>query len=171
MPVFQELHHLPPNDGNLGGRIYVTDRSDLEASICPPPCECVDCQHSFYTSEEQHNPRFSYRGRVSDLDVQRIATRHVQDVQQDREHILQRLASHADVILNRWKKKSREKRGELLVNAIPELYERRWLFPSYTFTPESKLVGCQNSARRCQLLLPWLSLEVLKMNPAVLFGL
>ena len=168
MPVFQELHHSSlPGDGHL----YITTQSDLEASICPPPCDCVDCQHSFYTSEEQYDPRFSYRGRVSHPDAQRIATRHVQDAQQDREHLLQRLTSHADVILNRWKKKSREKRQALLVNAIPELYECRWLIPRYTFTPESKLVGCQTSARRCQLLLPWLSLEVLKMNPAVLFGL
>jgi len=87
--------------------------------------------------------------------------------------LLEQLASHADIIVNRWKKKSRDKRQALLVETIPELYEHRWLLPRYCYMPESKLVGLGDRtwARRCQLLLHWLSLEALKMNPAVLFAL
>lgn len=146
-------------------------QKNLEASIYPPPCECADCQNGFYLIQEQCSPQFSYRGKLSDHDAQRIAAAHVQDTQQDRAYLLQRLASHADIFLNRWKKKSGEKRQTLLVSSIPELYEHRWLLPRYSNTPESKRWDSRTRDRRCQLLLPWLSLEVLKTNPAVLFAL
>lgn len=64
-----------------------------------------------------------------------------------------------------------EKRQALLVSSIPELYEQRWLLPRYSSTPESKRWNSQTRDRRCQLLLPWLSLDVLKTNPAVLLAL
>ena len=171
MPALQRTEpcsHL----GEGFGLAYVTSPSDLAATICTPPCECVDCQHGFYASQEQHRPYYWYRGRLSDHDAKRIAARHVRDAQQDMECLQQRLA-HADTIINRWKKKSREKRQALLVETIPELEEHRWLIPRYCFMPEGKLGGFEDRpwARRCQLLLPWLSLEALKMNPAVLFAL
>lgn len=142
-------------------------------SVYTPPCECDDCQHGFYATLEQYRPAFSYRGRVPDSDAKRIAAAHIRDAQQERKYLLQRLASHADIIIKRWKKKSPEKRQALLAETIPELYEHQWLIPRYSHMPESKLGGLVDRAwsRRCQLLLPWLSLEVLKMNPAVLFAL
>jgi len=122
---------------------------------------------------EQYRPRFCYRGRISDRDAERIAAGYIRDAQQERQYLLERLASHADIIVNRWKKKSREKRQALLVETISELYEHRWLIPRYCYMPKSKLAGLRGRtwARRCQLLLHWLSLGVLKMNPAVLFAL
>ena len=146
-------------------------QGNLEASVYSPPCECVDCQNGFYLIQEQCNPQLSYRGKLSDHDAQRIAAAHVQDTEQDRTYLLQRQASHADTILNRWKKKSVEKRRALLVSCIPELYEHRWLLPRYSNTPESKQWKSRTRGRRCQLLLPWLSLEVLKTNPVVLLAL
>lgn len=143
------------------------------ASVYTPPCECIDCQHGFYASLEQYSPAFSYRGRILDSDATRIAAAHIRDAQQERQYLLQRLTSHADIIMNRWKKKSRDTREALLTETIPELYEHRWLIPCYCHMPESKLGGLVDRAwaRRCQLLLPWLSLEVLKMNPVILFAL
>lgn len=153
---------------------YVTNMSNpVMVSVYTPPCECIDCQHGFYASLEQYRPALSYRGRISDSDAKRVAAAHIRDAQQERQYLLQRLASHADIIMNRWKKKSRDKRQALLAETIPELYEHRWLIPRYCYTPESKLGGRVDRAwvRRCQLLVPWLSLEVLKMNPMILFAL
>ncbi|MCJ1294289.1 hypothetical protein MMC34_005847 [Xylographa carneopallida] len=147
--------------------------SDVEASICKPPCECPDCQHGFYASGEQYKPNFWYQGRLSDHDAMRIVAGHIQNAQQDRQYLLQCLASNADTVVNRWKKKSRDKRRALLLQTIPELCEHRWLIPRYCYMPESKLTRLEDQpwTRRCQLLLHWLSLEVLTMNPAVLFSL
>ena len=173
MPVLQKISPSSLSDCSLDGPAYITNMSDVEASICKPPCECPDCQHGFYASEEQYKPCFWYQSRISDHDAKRVVTEHVQDAQQDRQYLLQCLSSHADIIMNRWKKKSRDKRRVLLLETIPELYEHRWLIPRYCYMPESKLTGLQAQpwSRRCQLLLPWLSLEVLMMNPAVLFAL
>jgi hypothetical protein len=173
MPVLEQIDPSSYLGQGLTGPAYVTNISDVEASICTPPCECPDCQHGFYASWEQYSPCFWYRGRISDRDAERIAAGYVRDAQRERQYLLERLASHADIIVNRWKKKSREKRQALLVETIPELYEHRWLIPRYCYMPESKLVGLggRTRARRCQLLLHWLSLEVLKMSPAVLFAL
>jgi hypothetical protein len=171
MSVFRELDHSSFLGGGLDGLAYITNMSDVQASICPPPCECIDCQHSFYAAEEQHRPKFSYSNKISNSDARRVIMGHVQNTQEDREYVLQRLSSHGDTIVNRWKKKSREKRQALLNDACPDLQEVRWFFPRYTFTPESKMASSRNLASRRHLLLPWLSVEVLKMNPVVLFAL
>jgi hypothetical protein len=173
MPAFARIADASYLAQGLTGPAYVANISDVEASLCTPPCECTDCQHGFYASWEQNSPCFWYRGRLSDRDAERIAAGYVRDAQQERQYLLERLASHADIIVNRWKKKSRDKRQALLMETIPELCEHRWLIPRYCFMPESKLVGLGDRTwtRRSQLLLHWLSLEALKMNPAVLFAL
>ncbi|MCJ1250205.1 hypothetical protein MMC30_007431 [Trapelia coarctata] len=142
-----------------------------EGPIYPSPCDCVDCQNGYYLPQEQQSTLFSYRGRVSDSDARRIAASHVQAAQQDRDYLRQRLASHGDNIINRWKKKSVDKRQAMLMEAVPELYEHRWLILRYCSTPVNKRWDCRNQVSRSQFLLPWLSLEVLKTNPAVLYGL
>ena len=142
-----------------------------DVALFSPPCNCAECQHSFYQFPELFNPVFSYRRRISDAAAQRIAIKYVQDVRQDREYLSQQLEFHADAILNRWKKKSMDQRRTLLVNTIPELYEHRWLLARYANTPEARKWESRDKTRRSQLLLPWLSLEVLKTSPAVLFSL
>ena len=44
------------------------------------------------------------------------------------QYLLQRLASHADIIMNRWKKKGHDKSKALLAETIPELHEHDGLF-------------------------------------------
>lgn len=149
------------------GDLYAVSLSD----ICEPPCKCADCTNSFYLPEEQINLNTSYRGKISDHDARRIAAQHVRDMQQEREYLVQRLASHADVLMNRWKKKSIEKRHSLLVDVVPELGEHRWAIPRFISTTPDKHRYRKERAARRQFLLPWLSVEVLKANPAVLFGL
>ncbi len=142
MSVFHEFD-APSVGEALDGQEYITSMSDIEASICPPPCECIDCQHPFYAAQEQYQPRFFYYGRVFNLDAQRIAKAHVQDAKQGGAYLLQRLASHADTIINSWEKKCREKRQVLLVDSVLDLSERRWFLPRYTFPDESEQISCR----------------------------
>jgi hypothetical protein len=153
MPDIQKVDLSSLLGDGHGGPTYITNMSDVEVSICPPPCECVDCQNGYYAAEEQYQPPFWYRGRVSDRDAGRIVAGHVQDAQREMQYLQQRLASHADIIVSRWKKKSREKRQALLVDTIPELCEYRWIIPRYCYMPESKQVGLglRPWNRRCQL--------------------
>ena len=159
---------MPPTSD--APRCFVITKSS-DVSIYTPPCECQYCRQSYYLPSQQSHPLFSYRGIVPNIDARRIAARYVLSARHDREYLLQRLTSHADIILKRWKKKSMEKREALLTNTVPELYKYRWLLARHTHTPESWQWQSRDKTRRSQLLLPWLNLEMLKASPTVLFRL
>jgi hypothetical protein len=73
--------------------------------------------------------------------------------------------------MNRWRKRSQDKRQALLKDAAPDLEDKQWILPRYSYMEERKLINSRSQVRRRQILLPWLSVEVLKTNPAVLFAL
>ncbi|ESZ96733.1 hypothetical protein SBOR_2877 [Sclerotinia borealis F-4128] len=159
---------------------FLMSPEEVEAAICIPACTCVDCEHGFYTAEEQMHPGYWYRGILSSDETKQIAASHVNSIQQGRKYLVERLASHGDIIISRWKKKSQDKRQSLLLEAVPNLCEKRWIIPRHTFTPEGKEIPpindkgemeARSPVTRQHLLLQWLSLEVLKTNPAVLFAL
>lgn len=154
---------------------YITTISDVETGICAPPCECDDCQHGFYAVEEQYRPCFWYSDRISDEEATALVNRYVQLAEKDRQYLQQILASHGDLIMSRWKKRSKEKHQALLVSTVPELCEQRWIIPRFCYMPESKLVdlGGRTWERRCASCwsFHWPSLEVPKSNPAVPFAL
>ncbi|KAL4405852.1 hypothetical protein CABS03_12253 [Colletotrichum abscissum] len=122
---------------------------ELERSIRPPPHDCSKCQAGYYTESEQRGYRYSYHHSISDTSAIKIASTYVKALQESRKHITNRLRSHADLLMSRWRKRSQEERRELLHKAVPELEE----------------------SQRRQLLVPWLNVEVLKTSPAVLFAL
>lgn len=154
----------PTHFGNL---------EEIVASIHVPPCDCADCEHGYYTPQEQITHRFRYIGTLSDFEARLIAGGLVYCTNQSREYLVQRLATHGDIIIKRWKKNSSEKRQKLLVEAVPDICQERWVIPQYTFTPEfeNRGVGRRSMETRRQLLVPWFNVEVLKSNPAVLFAL
>ncbi|PGH08865.1 hypothetical protein AJ80_07736 [Polytolypa hystricis UAMH7299] len=156
------------------GPIHIADLGDFKAYKAKPPCNCGHCLDGWYVFSDQKYPSFWYRGIISDESARETVTRYVQDAQEDRKYLLQRLVSQADTIVNRWRKKGRAKRRALLGEIAPDLCERRWLMPRYCYMPESDQ-GCQPGGRdpvhRSQLLLHWLSVEVLVTNPVVFFAL
>ncbi|KAF7917207.1 uncharacterized protein EAE98_010312 [Botrytis deweyae] len=153
---------------------------EVKAAICDPPCICVDCEQGFYTRQEQMHPGWFYRRSLSSDEAKQIAASYINVIQQDRKYLTDRLAKYGDIIVNRWKKKSQDKRQALLLEAIPNLCKKGWIIPRHGFTPEGKQIPPINSDGQMELrslethhhlLLNWLNLEVLKTNPAVLFAL
>ncbi|KAH7116470.1 hypothetical protein EDB81DRAFT_848429 [Dactylonectria macrodidyma] len=108
---------------------------------------CVDCQHGFYTVEEQYGP-----------DAERRVLSTVKQIHDLRGALTGRLHIFAN-------------REALLKEAAPDLEEKQWLIPRYTYLRERLITHARSQERRRQLLLPWLNVEVLKTNPAVLFAL
>jgi hypothetical protein len=146
--------------------IYIRENAD--SPICPPPCECVDCQNQFYMTEEQKQDRFSYKTQISDVEAREILKDYISRIRNDREFLQKQCVVYGDKILSRWRKKSRQQRAACLLHAEPDLYPQQWFIPRYTNTsPEWK------DARkyRKSFLLPYLNVELLKTNPAVFFGL
>lgn len=131
-----------------------------------------DCQDSFYTDAEQKNqyPKFTYRGEVSREEATRIATDYTQNAQHDRDVLLKLLRDHGDLLVSRWKKKKPDKRAAILTAASPELNQEDGVYSLY-----HRLNECWEAARdpvaRIQLLLPWLTISILKTNPNALFAL
>ncbi|KAJ0305146.1 hypothetical protein COL516b_005376 [Colletotrichum fioriniae] len=101
----------------------------------------------------------------------KTASTYVKAVQESRKYITNRLSSHADLLMSRWRKRSREKHRELLHKAVPKLEESQWTNSRYGYSDEKFQFGERNLQRQRQLLVPWLNVEVLKTSPAILFAL
>ncbi|KAK0382189.1 hypothetical protein CLIM01_00481, partial [Colletotrichum limetticola] len=144
---------------------------ELERSIRPPPHDCPDCQTGYYTESEQRAYIHSYHHSISDTSAIKTASTYVKALQESRKHITNRLDSHADLLMSRCRKRSQEKRRELLHKAVPELEESQWINSRYVYSDEKFRYGERTVQRRRQLLVPWLNVEVLKTSPAILFAL
>jgi hypothetical protein len=158
-------------DDGVSDPVYAATVEGVEQSIGQPPCECVDCQNGFYTAKEQYIPGLSYHRKLSDTDATRRVLSAVTQIHNLKSALTERLGVSADVLLSRWNKRSQAKREALLREAAPDLEEKQWLVPRYTYLRERLYVHARSQKRRRQLLLPWLNVEVLKTNPAVLFAL
>ncbi|CRG82823.1 hypothetical protein PISL3812_00169 [Talaromyces islandicus] len=137
------------------------------------PCDCYDCEQSFYNLEELH----WYRGRVSDEEVKQILSHHVRSATEDRNYISQRLAAFGSTLINRWKKKSRQKRQQCLQETAPDLCNENWISIRYNikewmfeYNPYTRM-PCRTPVVRSHLLLNWLSVEALVNNPIMLLAL
>ena len=62
-------------------------------------------------------------------------------------------------------------RRALLVDAVPEKNLQQGFLLRYVKSPEGRQWENRPRKRRCQLLLPWLSVEVIETNPGTLFSL
>ncbi|KAF2670698.1 hypothetical protein BT63DRAFT_354576, partial [Microthyrium microscopicum] len=134
-----------------------------------PPCSCPDCDSYWYTYQEQHTDRYCYVDQVTNAQAQKIISTHIEQIKADRQTLVDRCALHGDRIITRWKKKSRDQRASCLIQAEPDLYPQQWFLPRYTNTdPHWKEV---RQYHRFHMLLPYLSVELLKSSPMVLFGL
>ncbi|KAK1507068.1 uncharacterized protein CCOS01_16327 [Colletotrichum costaricense] len=131
---------------------WLCNLGEFERSIRPPPHDCPDCQTGYYTESEQPST-------------------YVKALQESRKHITNRLGSYADPLMSRWRKRSQEKRRELLHKAVPELEESQWINSRYVYSDEKFRYGERTVQRRRQLLVPRLNVEVLKTSPAILFAL
>ncbi|KAH7142565.1 hypothetical protein B0J13DRAFT_636003 [Dactylonectria estremocensis] len=137
---------LMEDDGS-SDPVYTATVESVEESIGHPPCE------------------------LSDADAERRVLSTVKQIHDLRGALTEHLNVFADVLLSRWKKRSQAKREALLKEAAPDLEEKQWLIPRYTYLRERLITHARSQERRRQLLLPWLNVEVLKTNPAVLFAL
>ncbi|CAD6449295.1 47be4bfb-565e-42b9-9ca9-fb9789dd0b6c [Sclerotinia trifoliorum] len=171
---------LPQITHGMNTQDPVMSLKEVLAAICYPPCTCADFEQGFYTANEQMQPGWFYRRSLSNDEAKQIAASYINNMQQDRKYLTERLTLCGDIVLRRWKKKSQDKRQSLLLEVIPNICEKRWIILRLGFTPEGKQIPPINSngemeARspdtRHHLLLQWFSLEVLKTNPAVLFAL
>ena len=137
--------------------------------IHTPPCECADCEFCWYNVKEQHRPGFWYTNKITVHQAATIAASYIQQILCDKTYLENCLKLHADALMNRWRKRSIDKRAALVREVAPFLTEE--LFPLIKYVWIENLRECRSNRSRCLLLLPWLSIAMLKTNPAALFAL
>ncbi|KAF2503019.1 hypothetical protein BU16DRAFT_576900 [Lophium mytilinum] len=137
-------------------------------SIYDPPCDCLDCQEFWYTREEQSVDRQAYETRVAAEEVKKMISHYQTQIFEDRKYLQEVCASHGDTILSRWKKRSRDKREAWILKANPTLCEHKW----FTFRYMANFPSWKEGRReRKTFLLPYLSVEGLKSDPALFLSL
>jgi hypothetical protein len=164
--------HIPDRLGSL---------ADMAASaigvvqtkipMCPPPCECADCQTYYYTLEEQRFDRFHYTEVLTDDQARALLAHDLKDITSAQEYLRQSVTQHGDGIVEHWRKRTQQKRSALLQIAEPGLPEKKGEHARVQYAGTPWAEGRTSSAYRKYLLLPYLDIETLVKNPAVLIGL
>lgn len=124
MRPFSLLH-----DSEHSTYTYTASFDAVKNSICHPPCECPECEDGFYIVRIQYKPPFPYCRRLSDDAAKSIIRSYFKQTQEDRIRLTKLLMSHADVIMQRWKKNNQDKRCVLLKNVAPDLEETNTVNP------------------------------------------
>ncbi|KAH0274072.1 hypothetical protein KCU91_g5532, partial [Aureobasidium melanogenum] len=135
---------------------------------CPAPCECRCCEQQFLAMEAQRFDRFRYETIVKPEIAQTTLADFVDKIKENRAHLTNLCDKFGNLILSRWKKKSRDKREALLLAADPTLEKEPW----FRLRTEGEAITWQEvRPLRSSWLLPYLSTATLKANPSVLLGL
>jgi len=119
----------------------------------PWPCEnevCVICEEQFLGMDDQIRECMIYTRKLSDTEASRTAKRLASSGMASRTLLQQRLAKHGDLFMSRWKKRSKDKRVELLLRANADLPEKGnpnfFLTQDYGGDYDWREVGQPNSA-------------------------
>ena len=90
--------------------------SEPDETIYPPPAGGrwpVD-HHQYLSVETQESKEKQYHGQVSDDEAQKELDILLAGINRVRSHLTGMLNTHGDIILNRWTKKSKNKREAIL---------------------------------------------------------
>ncbi|MCJ1382619.1 hypothetical protein MMC17_005732 [Xylographa soralifera] len=131
-------------------------------------CDCGVCRQQYRTKSEQGNSLFAYKKFLSNSEASQISSDYVRSIEKDREHITRLCASHGNTILGRWKKKSRDKRQDILLKADSTMYQYQWSQPRLSL--QCKQLEELRRYRNAWLL-PYINVEALRTDPARLLSI
>lgn len=132
---------------------------------------------------------FSYQDVLSDGEARQRAAYLVSRARANFQYLREQCDSNGNAIINRWKKKSSEKRKDLLLEVDPHMYPYQWSDIRFTeqfenspgqkamalFGPNAKdpdvTQGLARRPYRDICLLPYLNLETLRFDPARLLNI
>jgi hypothetical protein len=134
----------------------------------PPPCPCPGCLIDWRSTEQQTQClMYFYNRRLTASEAADAVQQSLDTIAEAREALSRRFA-HGDLIISRWRNKSRGKRSDVLQAAAPDLAAHpRWL-PEANAAPS---IYDRDQRLRHQCLVPWFNKEDLAENPHMLFAL
>ncbi|KAH0018305.1 hypothetical protein KCU78_g7214, partial [Aureobasidium melanogenum] len=133
------------------------------------PCECGSCELQFVRMELQHIDVFRYENIITPATAKTSLDNFVDQITSDRAYLADVCLKYGNTIVSRWRKKSREKRETLLLQADPTIEKEAW----FRLRTEEDEISWQDvrQYRRRSFLLPYFSTAMMKTNPLVLLGL
>lgn len=148
-------------------------RDQIQHWPCEDP-ECVDCPEHFRHEDDMSVLSLIYdRGLPLD-EAKEITARLSSTAKAGRGKLKAHLERHGDLFMSRWKKRSKDKRADLLSRASNLLPQKRGM----AFLELAQSNGGQYDWKlsrsdkfRFGVLLPYLAADTLKDNPAFLFAL
>ena len=149
------------------------------ASFQPWPCDdeaCSDCRQYWRTSHEQFQLPKIYEGDVSQIQAAMIVQRLVESARTAKQELTKLVIDHGDLFMSRWKKRSKDKKQDILLQANDKLPSRRSiLFYNLCMSNSAgdvyDLKSSRTAAFRLSALLPYLAIDMLKDNPSRIFAL
>lgn len=95
--------------------------------IYPPPdgahVDCELCDLHFYPIEHQRSSQRTYQMSVDDNEAQEMITSLLIAAKNDMDYVKEKLETCGNLILARWSKRNRDKRGKLLNEAAGEVFD------------------------------------------------
>ncbi|KAK4543627.1 hypothetical protein LTR36_005272 [Oleoguttula mirabilis] len=151
--------------------------------------DCVECLPQFKTASMPGMDQSLVVTRVNDATAGHTTRALAADAEKDRQYIRAKLAQSGDAIRSRWKKKGKDKREAMILEAQSNLYRDKWpelrtMFDYDDFTDgkgflsmdsrDTEAVGkaqSLNERLKNSQLLPYLNIETLKEDPMRLLSL
>jgi hypothetical protein len=134
-----------------------------------PPCDCVECQLSYYSRELQRLDMFCYVGYLSDDQARLKLVDFVHQITSDRAYLNRLIEAHGDMILRRWRNRSPSKRRALLFQIDSSLPKESYARVRLEYAPTA-IFQHRQKYRRVNLV-PYLDAETLSMDPVLLIAL
>ncbi|CAG8956775.1 hypothetical protein HYFRA_00011164 [Hymenoscyphus fraxineus] len=155
-------------------QIAKVDASLLQNSPCAQEASCTDCLEHYRAFDQLTTECRLYTRSIPREEARQLVHKLVSSTARNREILIERLNSHGDIFISRWKKRSRDKRGEILSKANADLPERR-CYDLYALVQSNDGQYDWRPSRtarfRTRILLPYLATSSLKENPGLLFAL
>jgi hypothetical protein len=167
--TMQAANHYPSFLGSVESMVaradgvVRTNKSKQQA-----PCECPDCQNSFFTVNEQIIDRYGYDGVLTDTQARSTLSQYMDDISSSQKYLVQSTKQYGDYILTRWRKLTQHKRAALLQTAEPNMPLHKG------FAAEAEASGATwdtHRKHRNYHLLPYLDVDTLVRHPVILLNL
>ncbi|KAK5123150.1 hypothetical protein LTR85_003348 [Meristemomyces frigidus] len=136
----QILGYYPP------GRVDDPEHSDT----------CGQCAKHFRTLSEQAIASRAYADMLDYGGVHKLAANFTGSIFEDLEYLRQKIRSHGDAIVNRWKKKSETQRRAFVLAIVPDMFEKKAPQPRLAYSGDGWIWKRQH---RNVFLLPYLTVD------------
>lgn len=149
--------------------------------------DCAECLPQLKVAMNTDPRKLTHR---SNAEAKKMAQGFALQTEQDRQYIQSKLSDHGDAVRARWKKKSKDKRGTMILEAQPTMYLHKWPQQLIMYgldeeapvraevlefdTRDTQAIGkalARKKRVKDAFLMPYLNVETLKDDPMKLLSL